>query len=83
MKDRGLRCMLATLDLVLPVERPWPLPADVQPEDRPRVAMPIACAFRDEAQRWEQQALQLAPNQEGAAESCPRARPSLPAPVCP
>jgi len=68
-----------TLDLVLSVEWPFPALVDIPAEDRPQVAMHIARAFREEAQRWEEQAFRLAVEQEVPRRLVPISRPSIPA----
>jgi hypothetical protein len=68
-----------TLDLVLPVEWPYPPLVDIPQEELPQVAMHIAHAFREEAQRWEQQAFQLAADSDASNRLTPHAQPSVPA----
>ena len=66
------------VDLILSIEWPFPSLVDIPPEDRPRVAMHIARALREEAQRWEQQAFQLAAGQQDTPHgSAPIARVSV------
>jgi hypothetical protein len=69
--------MAKTLDLVLPVEWPFPPLVDIPLEDRPRVAMHIAHAFRAEARRWEEQAFRLAADLETPPHLVGLARPSI------
>jgi hypothetical protein len=67
-----------SLDLVLSVEWPFAPLVEIPPEELPRVAMHIARAFRQEAQRWEQQAFLLAAEPDTSHHLAPVARPSVP-----
>ena len=66
-----------TLDLVVAIEWPFPALVDIPAEDRPQVAMHIARAFREEAQRWEDQAFRLAVEQEVPHRLAPISRHSV------